>query len=78
MNAAELEQLIEEFSLFKSDTASELMRRNYVRRQQEQRRKMLAKLEDNSLQTGGQVSCLYLINLLSVNRAGLVSKAYNE
>ena len=56
MNAVELEQLIEEFSLFKSDTASELMRRNYVRRQQEQRRKMLAKLEDNSLQADSHVS----------------------
>ena len=55
VNAAELEQLIEEFSVFKSDTASELMRRNYARRQQEQRRKMLAKLEDDSLQADSQV-----------------------
>jgi len=54
VNAAELEQLIEEFSVFKSDTASELMRRNYARRQQEQRRKMLAKLEDDSLQADSQ------------------------
>ncbi|CAH3151990.1 unnamed protein product [Porites lobata] len=46
VSARELEQLIEEFSVFKSDTASELMRRNYVRHQQEQKRKMLAKLED--------------------------------
>lgn len=55
VNPAELEQLIEEFSLFKSDTASELMRRNYVRHQQEQRRKMLAKLEDNSVHADSQV-----------------------
>ena len=68
VNAAELEQLIEEFSVFKSDTASELMRRNYVRRQQEQRRKMLAKLEDNSLQTDSQVRCLHLLRLLSASR----------
>lgn len=59
VSAVELEQLIEEFSLFKSDTASELMRRNYVRHQQEQRRKMLAKLEDNSLQADSQVRSLY-------------------
>ncbi len=59
VNSVELEQLIEEFSLFKSDTASELMRRNYVRHQQEQRRKMLAKLEDNSLHTESQVRFLY-------------------
>ena len=58
VNAEELEQLIEEFCLFKSDTASELMRRNYVRHQQEQRRKMLAKLEDNSLQADSQVRLL--------------------
>ncbi len=55
VNSVELEQLIEEFSLFKSDTASELMRRNYVRHQQEQRRKMLAKLEDNSQHADSQV-----------------------
>ncbi|KAL9983920.1 hypothetical protein ACROYT_G006166 [Oculina patagonica] len=54
VNSVELEQLIEEFSLFKSDTASELMRRNYVRHQQEQRRKMLAKLEDNSQHADSQ------------------------
>ena len=47
VSARELEQLIEEFSVFKSDTASELMRRNYVRHQQEQKRKMLSKLEDD-------------------------------
>ena len=57
VNAEELEQLIEEFCLFKSDTASEL-RRNYVRHQQEQRRKMLAKLEDNSLQADSPVRYL--------------------
>ena len=62
MNAAELEQLIEEFSLFKSDTASELMRRNYVQHQQKQRRKMLAKLEDNSLHADSQVRYLYIIH----------------
>ena len=55
VNSSELEQLIEEFSLFKSNTASELMRRNYVKRQQEQKRKMLAKLEDTSLHTENQV-----------------------
>ena len=55
VNAEELEQLIEEFCLFKSDTASELMRRNYVRHQQEQRRKMLAKLEDISQLADNQV-----------------------
>ncbi|XP_074608699.1 cilia- and flagella-associated protein 46-like [Acropora palmata] len=54
VNSSELEQLIEEFSLFKSNTASELMRRNYVKRQQEQKRKMLAKLEDTSLHTENQ------------------------
>lgn len=54
VSAVELEQLIEEFSQFKSDTASELMRQTYVRNQQEQRRKMLAKLEDNSLQAESQ------------------------
>lgn len=54
VNTLELEQLIEEFSLFKSNTASELMRRNYVRRQHEQKRKMLAKLEDNNLHTESQ------------------------
>lgn len=59
VSAVELEQLIEEFSLFKCDTASELMRRNYVRHQQEQRRKMLAKLEDNSLLADSQVRSLY-------------------
>ena len=58
VNAEELEQLIEEFCLFKSDTASELMRRNYVRHQQEQRRKMLAKLEDNNPQADNQVGSL--------------------
>ena len=58
VNAVELEQLIEEFCLFKSDTASELMRRNYVRHQQEQRRKMLAKLEDNNPQADNQVRSL--------------------
>ena len=57
VNTLELEQLIEEFSLFKSNTASELMRRNYVRRQHEQKRKMLAKLEDNNLHTESQVRC---------------------
>ena len=55
VNAEELEQLIEEFCLFKSDTASELMRRNYVRHQQEQRRKMLTKLEDISQLADNQV-----------------------
>ncbi|XP_015773788.1 PREDICTED: cilia- and flagella-associated protein 46-like [Acropora digitifera] len=55
VNSSELEQLIEEFSLFKSNTASELMRRNYVKRQQEQKRKMLAKLEDTSLHTENQL-----------------------
>lgn len=59
VNSVELEQLIEEFNLFKSDTASELMRRNYVRHQQEQRRKMLAKLEDNSLHADSQVRSIY-------------------
>ena len=59
VNAEELELLMEEFCLFKSDTASELMRRNYVRHQQEQRRKMLAKLEDNSLQADSRVRCVY-------------------
>lgn len=54
VSAVELEQLIEEFGQFKSDTASELMRRTYVRHQQEQKRKMLAKLEDNSLQAESQ------------------------
>lgn len=58
VSAVELEQLIEEFSQFKSDTASELMRQTYVRNQQEQRRKMLAKLEDNSLQAESQVRSL--------------------
>ena len=57
VSARELEQLIEEFSVFKSDAASELMRRNYVRHQQEQKRKMLAKLEDD-LQADSKVISL--------------------
>lgn len=45
VNPQDLERLLEEFHQFKADTAAELLRQNYVRFQQEQRRKMLGRLE---------------------------------
>ena len=41
-----LDGLLENFSKFKSDKASELIRQNYLRRQAEERRKMLSTVDD--------------------------------
>jgi len=42
-----MDNLIEEFKHFKSETSSEMMRRNYSRKQREQQAKMLERMDDN-------------------------------
>lgn len=48
VNPKDLDNLIEEFNHFKSDTATELTRRNFVRHQYEQQQKMLGRVDENT------------------------------
>ncbi|XP_048585353.1 cilia- and flagella-associated protein 46 isoform X2 [Nematostella vectensis] len=50
VNAKDLDSLIEMFEHFKADTASELMRQNYLQQQREQHRQMMGGLKDDVTQ----------------------------